>query len=249
MLTLSHRWCNLSPLLPLSSLSAMATYPPTCSNTNTSQGMNMANSIANLRLKAKEYSLNQVPTVNWNIEMRGAPRGWEGALSSIGEGHHLWDEHHSTYPGSWSLFPFLEQPWRRATTNVPMCKVLDTEWWQDFPQADVSFPPQHHWILSPQTDIQAGCCSQISAQCVCDCSLSGELVPVPAFYGDSKGQHGIVFSVVLDKITQRNWDQLFSFFLCLQQNDNNFLWHLFNYFFSHFFPFYTTDKQKLSTHF
>ncbi|XP_061593296.1 paired mesoderm homeobox protein 1b isoform X2 [Cololabis saira] len=44
--------------------SAMATYPPTCSNTNTSQGMNMANSIANLRLKAKEYSLNQVPTVN-----------------------------------------------------------------------------------------------------------------------------------------------------------------------------------------
>ncbi|CDQ88569.1 unnamed protein product [Oncorhynchus mykiss] len=42
----------------------MATYPPTCSNPNTSQGMNMANSIANLRLKAKEYSLNQVPTVN-----------------------------------------------------------------------------------------------------------------------------------------------------------------------------------------
>ncbi|XP_035769184.1 paired mesoderm homeobox protein 1b [Neolamprologus brichardi] len=53
-----------SPILPPSSLSAMATYPPTCSNTNTSQGMNMANSIANLRLKAKEYSLNQVPTVN-----------------------------------------------------------------------------------------------------------------------------------------------------------------------------------------
>uniref|UniRef100_A0A3B4ZUP1 Paired related homeobox 1 n=1 Tax=Stegastes partitus TaxID=144197 RepID=A0A3B4ZUP1_9TELE len=44
--------------------SGMATYPPTCSNPNTSQGMNMANSIANLRLKAKEYSLNQVPTVN-----------------------------------------------------------------------------------------------------------------------------------------------------------------------------------------
>ncbi|MGH0134233.1 UNVERIFIED_CONTAM: hypothetical protein FKN15_003746 [Acipenser sinensis] len=43
---------------------AMATYPPTCTNTNTTQGMNMANSIANLRLKAKEYSLNQVPTVN-----------------------------------------------------------------------------------------------------------------------------------------------------------------------------------------
>lgn len=44
--------------------SAMATYPSTCANTTTTQGMNMANSIANLRLKAKEYSLNQVPTVN-----------------------------------------------------------------------------------------------------------------------------------------------------------------------------------------
>ncbi|KAK7133680.1 hypothetical protein R3I94_015520 [Phoxinus phoxinus] len=42
----------------------MATYPPTCANTTSTQGMNMANSIANLRLKAKEYSLNQVPTVN-----------------------------------------------------------------------------------------------------------------------------------------------------------------------------------------
>ncbi|KAI7799470.1 paired mesoderm homeobox protein 1b isoform X1 [Triplophysa rosa] len=44
--------------------SAMATYPPTCANATSTQGMNMANSIANLRLKAKEYSLNQVPTVN-----------------------------------------------------------------------------------------------------------------------------------------------------------------------------------------
>ncbi|XP_018609357.1 paired mesoderm homeobox protein 1b isoform X4 [Scleropages formosus] len=51
-------WGSTSPY------SAMATYTPTCANTNTSQGMNMANSIANLRLKAKEYSLNQVPTVN-----------------------------------------------------------------------------------------------------------------------------------------------------------------------------------------
>ncbi|XP_029563909.1 paired mesoderm homeobox protein 1-like isoform X3 [Salvelinus fontinalis] len=50
-------------MLPSQS-NAMATYPPTCSNPNTSQGMNMANSIANLRLKAKEYSLNHVPTVN-----------------------------------------------------------------------------------------------------------------------------------------------------------------------------------------
>lgn len=45
-------------------ISTMATYPPTCANTTSTQGMNMANSIANLRLKAKEYSLNQVPTVN-----------------------------------------------------------------------------------------------------------------------------------------------------------------------------------------
>ncbi|XP_063057341.1 paired mesoderm homeobox protein 1b isoform X3 [Engraulis encrasicolus] len=44
--------------------SAMASYPPTCSNTTSSTGVNMANSIAHLRLKAKEYNLNQVPTVN-----------------------------------------------------------------------------------------------------------------------------------------------------------------------------------------
>ncbi len=43
----------------------MATYSPSCATNNPAQGMNMANSIANLRLKAKEYSLNQVPTVNW----------------------------------------------------------------------------------------------------------------------------------------------------------------------------------------
>ncbi|CAN9500298.1 unnamed protein product [Ophioblennius macclurei] len=42
---------------------AMATYPPSCSNSSSS-GVNMASSIANLRLKAKEFSLNQVPTVN-----------------------------------------------------------------------------------------------------------------------------------------------------------------------------------------
>ncbi|KAI2667489.1 Paired mesoderm homeobox protein 1 [Labeo rohita] len=46
------------------SYSAMASYSPSCATNNTAQGMNMANSIANLRLKAKEYSLNQVPTVN-----------------------------------------------------------------------------------------------------------------------------------------------------------------------------------------
>ncbi|XP_013996963.1 paired mesoderm homeobox protein 1 [Salmo salar] len=51
-------WCSSSPY------SAMAAYPPTCSPTTSAQGMNMANSIANLRLKAKEYSLNHVPTVN-----------------------------------------------------------------------------------------------------------------------------------------------------------------------------------------
>ncbi|XP_026537979.1 paired mesoderm homeobox protein 1 [Pseudonaja textilis] len=45
---------------------AMASYSASCTNASPAQGMNMANSIANLRLKAKEYSLqrNQVPTVN-----------------------------------------------------------------------------------------------------------------------------------------------------------------------------------------
>ncbi|XP_061441229.1 paired mesoderm homeobox protein 1 isoform X1 [Rhineura floridana] len=46
--------------------SAMASYSASCTSASPAQGMNMANSIANLRLKAKEYSLqrNQVPTVN-----------------------------------------------------------------------------------------------------------------------------------------------------------------------------------------
>ncbi|XP_037023321.1 paired mesoderm homeobox protein 1 isoform X1 [Artibeus jamaicensis] len=53
-------WGTASPY------SAMATYSATCANSSPAQGINMANSIANLRLKAKEYSLqrNQVPTVN-----------------------------------------------------------------------------------------------------------------------------------------------------------------------------------------
>ncbi|XP_048351764.1 paired mesoderm homeobox protein 1 isoform X2 [Sphaerodactylus townsendi] len=53
-------WGTASPY------SAMASYSPSCTNASPAQGMNMANSIANLRLKAKEYSLqrNQVPTVN-----------------------------------------------------------------------------------------------------------------------------------------------------------------------------------------
>uniref|UniRef100_A0A8C6S3I5 Paired related homeobox 1b n=1 Tax=Neogobius melanostomus TaxID=47308 RepID=A0A8C6S3I5_9GOBI len=53
-----------TPIVPRPA--AMASYPPSCSNNTASQGMNMANSIANLRLKAKEYSLNQVPHVNFD---------------------------------------------------------------------------------------------------------------------------------------------------------------------------------------
>lgn len=55
------------PCFLLCPYSAMATYSATCANNSPAQGVNMANSIANLRLKAKEYSLqrNQVPTVNW----------------------------------------------------------------------------------------------------------------------------------------------------------------------------------------
>ena len=57
---------SYSPCSLLCPYSAMATYSATCANNNPAQGINMANSIANLRLKAKEYSLqrNQVPTVN-----------------------------------------------------------------------------------------------------------------------------------------------------------------------------------------
>ncbi|TRZ02416.1 hypothetical protein DNTS_034471, partial [Danionella cerebrum] len=36
---------------------AMATHPSTCANTTSTQGMNIASSIANLRLKGKEYNL------------------------------------------------------------------------------------------------------------------------------------------------------------------------------------------------
>lgn len=150
--TVIHRWCNFSPILPPSSLSAMATYPPTCSNTNTSQGMNMANSIANLRLKAKEYSLNQVPTVNWNTERLGDPRGREGALSttrppptqrrtlSLGWTlfHILWIKKYSFLSGAAMMVYYYQ------CTNVQKCKTV---WWQDFPQAKFSFSPQHHWIL------------------------------------------------------------------------------------------------------
>lgn len=55
-----------SPRSLLCPCSAMATYSATCANTGPAQGVHMANSIADLRLKAKEYSLqrNQVPTVN-----------------------------------------------------------------------------------------------------------------------------------------------------------------------------------------
>ncbi|KAJ1174620.1 hypothetical protein NDU88_006440 [Pleurodeles waltl] len=53
-------WGTTSPY------SAIAAYSPPCANAGPDQGVNMANSIANLRLKAKEYSLqrNQVPTIN-----------------------------------------------------------------------------------------------------------------------------------------------------------------------------------------
>ncbi|XP_066453152.1 LOW QUALITY PROTEIN: paired mesoderm homeobox protein 1 [Eleutherodactylus coqui] len=51
---------------PGSPYSAMATYSSTCIYANPAQGKNMANSIANLRIKAKEYSLqrSQEPKLN-----------------------------------------------------------------------------------------------------------------------------------------------------------------------------------------
>ncbi|XP_036756862.1 paired mesoderm homeobox protein 1 isoform X1 [Manis pentadactyla] len=53
-------WGTASPY------STMATYSATCTTDSPAQGVSMANSIASLRLKAKEYSLQrgQVPTVN-----------------------------------------------------------------------------------------------------------------------------------------------------------------------------------------
>lgn len=59
----------LTPYSPCSLLcprSTMATYSATCTTDSPAQGVSMANSIASLRLKAKEYSLQrgQVPTVN-----------------------------------------------------------------------------------------------------------------------------------------------------------------------------------------
>ncbi|NXM88870.1 PRRX2 protein, partial [Oenanthe oenanthe] len=52
-------WTSTSPYSTVPSYSSSGTAAPT-------QGVNMANSIASLRLKAKEFSLhqNQVPTVN-----------------------------------------------------------------------------------------------------------------------------------------------------------------------------------------
>ncbi|NWI98401.1 PRRX2 protein, partial [Crypturellus undulatus] len=52
-------WTSTSPYSTVPSYSSSGTATPT-------QGVNMANSIASLRLKAKEFSLhqNQVPTVN-----------------------------------------------------------------------------------------------------------------------------------------------------------------------------------------
>lgn len=65
-----------SPCSLLCPYSAMATYSATCANNSPAQGINMANSIANLRLKAKEYSLqrNQVPTVNWGKKILNRPK-------------------------------------------------------------------------------------------------------------------------------------------------------------------------------
>ena len=126
----SLRWCNHSPLLL--SLSAMATYPPTCSNTNTSQGMNMANSIANLRLKAKEYSLNQVPTVNWEEgERLGGRRGRGG------------DPLCRRTPADGTLSLGWEPPQHTHGASIaltPICKNVGQRVMQDFsPQAAFFF--------------------------------------------------------------------------------------------------------------
>lgn len=81
----------------------MAAYPPACANTTSTQGMNMANSIANLRLKAKEYSLNQVPTVNWveGVRERVKTGGWKKEEEASEE----LDHYHKAFKNgtNWSL--------------------------------------------------------------------------------------------------------------------------------------------------
>lgn len=161
----SLRWCNHSPLLL--SLSAMATYPPTCSNTNTSQGMNMANSIANLRLKAKEYSLNQVPTVNWEEgERLGGGEAREGRGPSLPSDPCRRDtvsgmRTTSTHPRSLDRFyTYMQKCWTASDAGFsPQAAFYFFLFWFFF-----------HFLLSitelsfvQKKDIFAGCCSRISA--------------------------------------------------------------------------------------
>lgn len=141
----SLRWCNHSPLLL--SLSAMATYPPTCSNTNTSQGMNMANSIANLRLKAKEYSLNQVPTVNWEEgERLGGGEAREGRGPSLPSDPCRRDtvsgmRTTSTHPRSLDRFyTYMQKCWTASDAGFsPQAAFYFFLFWFFF-----SLPPEHH---------------------------------------------------------------------------------------------------------
>lgn len=63
------------------------------------------------------------------------------------DGHHLWDEHHLTYPGSWSLLSFPEQPrlWAFTPINVGH-RVM-----AGFSPSRLFFfffySPEHHWTL------------------------------------------------------------------------------------------------------
>lgn len=104
----------------------------------------MANSIANLRLKAKEYSLNQVPTVNWEE--------WEGDEAPRVTREQGWgwgDARHLSRSESWCL---------HSVTST--CKLLEAEWRQEPP---FFHPPECH--CTPY--IRAGCCSPLSAKCYC----------------------------------------------------------------------------------
>lgn len=229
----SLRWCNHSPLLL--SLSAMATYPPTCSNTNTSQGMNMANSIANLRLKAKEYSLNQVPTVNWEEGERlgGGGAGGEGTLSAVGPlqtGHRLWDENH------------LNTPTEPRSLLHLYAKMLDSEWCRIFPPSRLlfffiliffftsSWASLNSRLYKKKTSLLDAVAEYLRSFYMCDCDWSGGRVfhfccfPISELVLDGDAWTDYVdFSSSLqlwDKITHQVRD--FSFFFLLESTTN---WH------------------------
>lgn len=229
----SLRWCNHSPLLL--SLSAMATYPPTCSNTNTSQGMNMANSIANLRLKAKEYSLNQVPTVNWEEGERlgGGRRGRGGdplcrrtpadGTPSLG-----WEPPQHTHGASIAFTPICKNVGQRVMQDFPPKPPFIFFYFDFFFTS--SWASLNSRLYKKKTSLLDAVAEYLRSFYMCDCDWSGGRVfhfccfPISELVLDGDAWTDYVdFSSSLqlwDKITHQVRD--FSFFFLLESTTN---WH------------------------